>query len=260
MTTLIPMPLVVFSGAQENANNGMGISVVICDFKVVSEFFVIHTRDVSFYFNFTNRFARFYGHLKVKLEVFKESFQFAFNFHFCQVNSREADFFFSIGRQRVFVVFENIIHVLVQTEKGRISSSCFEMFHHTRRKIEYTLRVRLASKKNMCFIMESTIVICIWTVKRRFNNISKVVDAMCISNINVRSIGSSDVPVVNSILDTRLVDDHVSNADDALNVRKFHVIRTRGEFATVSVCCMRGKSFCNRSIPVKLFNHVQSIG
>merc|ERR1719154_93785 len=118
MTTLIPMPLVVFSGAQENANNGMGISVVICDFKVVSEFFVIHTRDVSFYFNFTNRFACFYGHLKVKLEVFKESFQFAFNFHFCQVNSREADFFFSIGRQRIFVFFEILSMYLCRRKKA----------------------------------------------------------------------------------------------------------------------------------------------
>merc|ERR1719154_500095 len=176
-----------------------------------------------------------------------------------KAGSLVADFFFSIGRQRI-VFFENIIHVLVQTEKGRIAGSCFEMFHHTRRKIEFTLRVRLASKKNMCFIMESAIVMRIWTVKRRFNNISKVVNAMYISNINVRSIGRSDVPVVNSISDTRLVDDHVSNADDALNVRKFHVIGTRWEFTTVSVCCMRSKSFYNRSIPVKLINHVQSIG
>merc|ERR1719154_837052 len=102
-------------------------------------------------------------------------------------------------------------------------------------KCSITLGGRLTSKKNMCFIMESAIVMRIWTVKRRFNNISKVVNAMCISNIDVRSIGSSDVPMVNSISDTRLVDDHVSNADDALNVRKFHVIGTRWEFTSVSV-------------------------
>merc|ERR1719154_91282 len=78
---------------------------------------------------------------------------------------------------------------------------------------------------------------CSITLGGRLNNISKVVDAFCISNINVRTIGSNDVPMVNSISDTRLVDDHVSNADDALNVRKFHVIGTRWEFTTVSVCC-----------------------
>jgi len=158
------------------------------------------------------------------------------------------------------VLLEDTVHVLVKTEEGGISGGSFEVFHDTGRKVELALGIRLATEENMSIIVQTAIVSWVNTVQRRFDSISKMVNTVSIVDVDVCTVSSNEVSVINGINETSFVDDHVTNSDVTLNIGELDVIGTAGEFASVSVSGVGSESFNNGSVPVQGLNHVQSVG
>lgn len=159
--------VVVSAGAQEDAHDGVLVCViVVLDVKVNSEVLVVQTRHVGRHINFFDTLAGVNTHLQIELKIFKEGLEFSIDSDALHRDSRETDFVSGVRREGVLVFLEDVIHVLVQPEEGRVTGSGFEMFHHARGKVELSVGISLTTQDDVSFIVKSSVVLGIGTVER----------------------------------------------------------------------------------------------
>merc|ERR1719423_542418 len=195
--------VVVATRAQEHSDNCVSVSaVVVGDVKAVGEVLVVESRNTRNHINLFHCLAGVYSHLEIEIEVLKECLELSFDMNVVQVNTRELNFFLSVGRERVFVFFEDTIHVLVQSEESWVTCGSLEVLHDTRWQVELSFGVRLASQKDVSSIMQGAIVLDIRAVERRLDNISQMVNTSIVHDVNVGSVSCSDVSMCDSIPDT----------------------------------------------------------
>jgi hypothetical protein len=82
-----------------------------------------------------------------------------------------------VRRQQVFVQLEEVVHMLVQPEEGRIASRSLEVLHDARRNAVALKRVRHFGQHHVTVVVQLAVVRRVDTVRRGLYDLAQQVDA-----------------------------------------------------------------------------------
>ncbi|MPC12201.1 Ryanodine receptor [Portunus trituberculatus] len=181
---------------------------------------------------------------EIKLKLLEISSELSIDIDRFNTYSGERKVLFCIGIKGVLVLFEYVIHVLVEPEEAGITGSGFKVFHDTGRHIEFALWITLAAKHDMGCVVEGTVD----------------VNAVLITDVNSFASWTDDEAAGDGITYAVLSDHHVPHSRHAFHIGKPNVIRSCRELAAEFVTCMGRKAVFDDAFPAKFIYDVHPVG
>merc|ERR1711921_15137 len=130
-TTLIEGELntiVVLVRPGEDTDCSQVFFTVVVDNNLVGKVLVVETRDEGGDFYISDFLCVINSIDEIVFKVFKVGFQLSFNCYLADCNSSKFQLFLGVGSQRILVLPEYIIHILVKPEEAGVTGGCFKMF------------------------------------------------------------------------------------------------------------------------------------